>query len=118
MIKKVKPKQTGIDPRLGLFNGQFPHCDAKVTHAPGECQYCDKHPLLQVMREFYGIAFSGYEPEEGELPCPADFARPGMSQKWGGNVPRPKLICKWGNVCDGERIEGSDYCIDHSPEAE
>ena len=68
---------------------QYPHCDSKVLHAPSECQYCDKHPDWQALRVNWGIAFTGWEPEEGELPCPAWFARGENCQKWGGNVPRP-----------------------------
>lgn len=116
MIKKIEPRTTGLDARDVLFAGQFPHCDALVLHAPGECEYCDRHPYMQAVREFYSIAFSGYEPEEGELPCPADFRRPGKSQLWGGNTPRPTVTfptCNWGNVCDGERVAGSIFCKDH-----
>ena len=54
---------------------QFPHCDSKVLHKGGECQYCDEHPDWQALRESWGIAFTGHEPKEGELPCPAYFAR-------------------------------------------
>lgn len=71
---------------------QFPHCDPRVLHAPGECQYCDMHPDWQKLREVWSICFTGYEPEEDkkELPCPAWFARGDNCQKWGGNVPRPQ----------------------------
>lgn len=80
----------------------YPHCDARVLHAPGECAYCDEHPDWQKLREVWGIAFTGHRPTEsavshgawtggrtltydvalppGEhramLPCPADFNRP------------------------------------------
>lgn len=26
---------------------QMPHCDAYVLHAPGVCEYCDRHPDWQ-----------------------------------------------------------------------
>lgn len=82
---------------------QFPHCDARVLHAPGECEYCDRHADWQELRQAWGIAFTGHSPnpvsandDEGPdaahgrsysfgwvglppdvlLPCPADFARP------------------------------------------
>lgn len=66
---------------------QFPHCDARVLHAPGECKYCDEHPEWQELRFTWGIAFTGYTPDEGtkELPCPADYARGDGHTKWGGN---------------------------------
>lgn len=81
---------------------QFPHCDPRVLHRPGDCTYCDRRPQWQELREAWGIAFTGQptgvistygkdgkRPEtitytaripEGELwadlPCPADFNRP------------------------------------------
>lgn len=67
---------------------QFPHCDAAVLHAPGECTYCDKHPDWQSLRHFWGIAYTGHEPAEHEVPCPSD-ARRGThgAHTWGGNRP-------------------------------
>lgn len=76
---------------------QFPHCDARILHAPGECEYCDLHPEWQELRTFWGIAFTGHAPETptdapwlAQLPCPADFNRPAGSssdhQRWPGNV--------------------------------
>ena len=86
---------------------QFPHCDARILHAPGECEYCDLHPEWQELRKVWGIAFTGHLPGpitaadvEGQggsrsfgiswkvpamrpqvwLPCPADFARPAGSR--------------------------------------
>jgi hypothetical protein len=46
---------------------QFPHCDQRVLHEPGECEYCDKHPAWQELREAWGIAFTGHQPR-GNLP--------------------------------------------------
>lgn len=88
MKKTVKPEMWSWD-KVHTILGRYPHCDSKVLHAPGECQYCDQHPDWQALRITWGIAFSGYEPEEKELPCPADFARPGKSQLWNGNIPVP-----------------------------
>lgn len=87
MFKKIKPSN---DVRNVIR--QFPHCDSKVLHAPGECEYCDKHPDWQALRLSWGIAFTGYEPEEKELPCPASVNRPLETiNRWGGNVARPKV---------------------------
>jgi hypothetical protein len=68
---------------------QFPHCDARVLHAPGECSFCDDHPEWQSLRIHWGIAFTGYQPDEEkkELPCPAWYARGENCQVWGGNKP-------------------------------
>lgn len=87
MIKKIKPKT--ID---NSILGQFPHCDPKVLHAPGECQHCDKHPEWQALRQIWAIAFTGYDAQQGELPCPAENARGRANcQAWGGNKPKPEL---------------------------
>lgn len=86
---------------------QFPHCDSRVLHGPGECRYCDSHPEWQELRQAWGIAFTGQplgaisaadvEGQGGSrsfaiswltaqsrprvmLPCPADFARPAGAQ--------------------------------------
>ena len=67
---------------------QFPHCDQRVLHAPGECKYCDQHRDWQELRRAWGIAFTGYEPEGNELPDPATKAR-GLEhlEAWAGNRP-------------------------------
>lgn len=41
---------------------QFPHCDQRILHAPGECEYCDGHPEWQALREAWGIAYTGHAP--------------------------------------------------------
>lgn len=72
----------------GRFVGQFPHCDQRILHAPGECAHCDIYPEWQDLREMWGIAFTGWEPENKELPCPADYARGNyIHQLWPGNRP-------------------------------
>ena len=85
MFKKIKPKQ-----REFSIIGPFPHCDQRILHAPGECEFCDMQGDWQELRQAWGIAFTGYEPEEKELPCPADYARGDNHTKWYGNVARPK----------------------------
>lgn len=71
---------------------QFPHCDQRVLHQPGSCEFCDRHPGWQALREAWGISsFTGCAPGPGMLPCPADAARPAGSsadhRRWGGNKP-------------------------------
>lgn len=77
---------------------QFPHCDARILHAPGECEYCDMHADWQELRQTWGIAFTGHvpvtpsdQPWLKQLPCPADFNRPPDSssdhRRWSGNKP-------------------------------
>jgi hypothetical protein len=69
----------------------FPHCDPRILHAPTECPYCDKYDDWQELRRLWGIAFTGHEPTDDQLPCPADSARPPGSasdhRQWGGNRP-------------------------------
>ncbi len=76
---------------------QFPHCDQRILHAPGECEYCDMHPEWQELRKAWGIAFTGKEPQVTseywkELPCPADFNRGDSHTKWGGNIAKPVIV--------------------------
>lgn len=66
---------------------QFPHCDQRILHAPGECRYCDSQSEWQALRVAWGIAFTGKPAAEGELPCPADHARGDQHQLWPGNRP-------------------------------
>lgn len=72
---------------------QFPHCDQRILHAPGECRYCDEHPEWQALRRAWGINFTGHD-EPGTITlCPADIARPAGSSNdhrlWGGNAAEP-----------------------------
>jgi hypothetical protein len=87
MFKTIQPK-----PAKG-YSMTFPHCDPKILHAPGECEYCDEHNDWQHLRELWGIAFTGYEPDESkkELPDPATFVR-GFANcnSWWGNKAKLK----------------------------
>lgn len=69
---------------------QYPHCEARILHAPGECKYCDQHSDWQQLRVTWGIAFSGHEPtEEQPIADPADLAvmkgERGDYNQWHGN---------------------------------
>lgn len=69
--------------------GPFPHCDPSVLHAPGECKYCDSCPVFQTLRMAWGIAFTGKEPKDNELPCPSDYKRGfNGANVWPGNIAR------------------------------
>ncbi len=85
MFKKKIPN------RLEGFSQQYPHCDQRVLHAPGECEFCDAHPQWQQLRIDWSICFTGYEPEGTELPDPATYARGDTLNKWHGNVAKPLL---------------------------
>jgi hypothetical protein len=86
-------KKTRVAPKQGTTIHQFPHCDSRVLHAPGECEFCDHHADWQELRVAWGIAFTGWEPEGNELPCPSQQARSLETiNKWNGNVPRPASV--------------------------
>jgi hypothetical protein len=82
---------------------QFPHCDARVLHAPGVCEFCDAHQDWQELRKVWGIAFTGQKElrdEKGDIltPCPAEVARPlSVINKWPGNIPETEETKKARN---------------------
>lgn len=66
---------------------QYPHCDAAVLHAKGECDYCDLHPEWQELRETWGINFTGKN-DPAKQPCPSERNRPAhVVHRWHGNRP-------------------------------
>jgi hypothetical protein len=83
----------------GLLQCQA-HCDSRVCHAPGECEYCDWYPQVQADRLNNRVCFTGWNSDRmvrrwgvGSCkPCPADAVRPPGSRsdhrRWGGNKPR------------------------------
>lgn len=66
-----------------------PHCDQRILHKNGECWACDLYPDWQQLRELWGIAFTGHEPDGEQVACPADQMRPPGSpsdhRRWFGN---------------------------------
>lgn len=88
MFKKIKPNEVQTTRSIVSPTVQFPHCDQRILHAPGECQFCDEHPDWQFLREMWGICFTGYTPEGKELPCPADNTRGDKHKQWFGNTAR------------------------------
>lgn len=93
MFKQVAPDDSTVRNHIG----QFPHCDSRVLHAPGECDYCDRHPEWQALRFAWRIAFTGYEPDtdQKELPDPATHARSFESlNAWEGNQAHKETECQ------------------------
>jgi len=88
-----KDRHLGGDMREREYITQFPHCDQRVLHAPGECEYCDAHPDWQELREAWCINFTGNHITNDTynrkyLPCPSEVARPlDLINQWDGNVP-------------------------------
>lgn len=68
------------------FSATYPHCDANVLHAPGECIYCDHYPIAQKLRIEQKINFTGhYDPDK--VLCPAERSRPlDTINRWHGNI--------------------------------
>ena len=89
-------------------NVQYPHCDSRILHAPGECKYCDNHPEWQADRVVKHIAFTGHSPLEGQVPCPADVARPPGSEsdhrRWAGNKPTNPVDGTWPEETFASRV--------------
>lgn len=75
---------------------KYPHCDSRILHAPGECEYCDLYPVAQELRVRDWVAFTGHAPVGFQTPCPADIARgPDSYNQWGGNrakAPGAKVL--------------------------
>lgn len=94
-----------VDPKEPVVTEpvQYPHCDSRVLHAPGECKYCDGHLDWQNGRIHDRICFTGLDGDAMNrryrlgLPpvkwqaCPADAARPPGAandhRRWAGNKP-------------------------------
>ena len=91
-------KKTKVEMNVTDYIQMFPHCDQRILHVPGECSYCDAYPEWQALRVAWGIAFTGWEPEGTELPCPADHARGNNHKLWPGNTPE-------GYKVDGQKKE-------------
>lgn len=65
----------------------FPHCDERVLHRPGACEYCDRYPERQQARIRNRVNFTGEDREEFS-PCPSTFDRPlEVIYTWPGNRP-------------------------------
>ena len=71
---------------------QYPHCDPRILHSPGACEYCDMHSDWQELRKTWNIAFTDeglIKSDTGKTQCPAVTARPEHHNTWGGNKARP-----------------------------
>lgn len=66
----------------------MPHCDQRVLHPPGECEYCDAYPEWQALRQTWGVAFTGQEPRLDQVQCPSTVVRTiDVINMWPGNQP-------------------------------
>lgn len=98
-------KSEGSSPSLSAMNHQltiqdiydhliYPqaHCDSRILHQPGFCEYCDKYPEAQQRRIDLDVNFTGGR-NEALLPCPAEQARNIRDMyAWAGNHPKGKNV--------------------------
>lgn len=73
----------------------YPHCDPRVLHSPGTCEFCDEHPDWQAERVRKKIDFTNDKVDEAdasrEYPCPSFLYRDRETiEKWWGNRAHPK----------------------------
>lgn len=68
------------------YKAPFPHCDSRVLHAPGECEYCDHYPEEQQERINQGINFTGHGPDPA-----SSFRSVETINLWPGNRPKTTL---------------------------
>ena len=91
-----------------MNESRYPHCDDRILHAPGECEFCDMHPDYQEARVLAGINFTGHN-DPDKRPCPADKARgPQSYNRWGGNIARPPGAKVLGHDWAGYEITDAD----------
>jgi hypothetical protein len=73
-----------------------PHCDSRVLHAPGECEYCDQRKEWQELRQAWGIAFTGHTPKASLPECGETFDAYGERRRCRSHKGHPR-----GGVHDG-----------------
>jgi hypothetical protein len=78
------------DPGMIGDRAPYPHCDARVLHAPGECEYCDAYPDYQATRLVAMVNFTGHY-DAGKSICPSERERPLETiNRWPGNRAHKK----------------------------
>ena len=90
---------------------QFPHCDPRILHAPGECKYCDAHPDWQELRAMWNINFTnGTDPDK--FMCPANVARGfAAPNKWHSNHALPRKCKNCGHPKAAHRENPQLNCL-------
>jgi hypothetical protein len=67
---------------------QAPHCDQRILHSRGVCEYCDRYPDRQAIRLANRILCTNEDPQDGWRACPAIEVRGKEScEYWPGNRP-------------------------------
>lgn len=70
---------------------RYPHCDPRVLHRPGSCEYCamPEFAALHAYHDAHRINCTG-ERDPKKRPCPAELARPlDRINRWPGNRAKP-----------------------------
>jgi hypothetical protein len=68
---------------------KYPHCDPRVLHSPGRCEFCDMYPEHQRARVVARVNFTG-EKVPGFRACPSEMRRTLENiERWPGNRPSP-----------------------------
>lgn len=70
----------------------YPHCDNRVLHSPGVCDFCDKADTLQQYRRMLGLKYTD-ELQANDALLPGQDRTRASADAWGGNrkeghVPR------------------------------
>lgn len=75
---------------LGRWSRVASHCDSRVLHKLGACEFCDRYPDRQCARVQSAVMFTDDDPKKkvGWLLCPSVQARGASSvNSWPGNRP-------------------------------
>lgn len=72
---------------IDAWEQPFPHCDPRVLHSPGVCDYCDKVPALQEYRRMCGLPYVD-DLQVTDAILPGENRDRRSAEAWGGNQPR------------------------------
>ncbi len=64
----------------------YPHCDPRIIHSRGVCNFCDKEPLLQGIRQGLSLKFTD-QLEAGEPLLPWEDRSRESAEEYLGNTP-------------------------------
>lgn len=62
----------------------FPHCDERVLHSPGLCEFCDKAEVLQKYRQMLNLSYTD-ELQANDPLLPGEDRSRASADAWGGN---------------------------------
>lgn len=62
----------------------YPHCDQRILHSPGACEFCDLAKVLQQYRAMLHLKFTDQLGENDPL-LPGETRTKASAERWGGN---------------------------------